>query len=230
MPYIPDSVFESGTWEKLSPNSRLVYVALCKFYNRKDKKAFPGVSRIMQVSGCSRRSVFRALNELKEKGLIVIKKKDSTSGFDSNMYILLDFLFFELNQTKIASARQALASDIQALLSATTDKPLVPDSHTNYIINHITNIDNSFNSKDAKMGPEGSQNGTLNKIEVIISNNNNMSDKPSFSEKDKEGIRAYARLYGVSRARTFWVDKGYNPESIQEILEGMEGPKFSFRG
>jgi DNA-binding transcriptional MocR family regulator len=150
MPYIPDSVFESKAWEKLSLNSRLVYVALCKFYNRKERKAFPGISRIMQVSGCSRRSVFRALNELKEKGLIVIKKRDSTGGFDSNMYILLDFLFFELNQTKEASARQALASDIQALLSATAGTPLVPDSHPNYIINHITNITNSFNSKEPK--------------------------------------------------------------------------------
>jgi len=67
MPYIPDSVFESKTWEKISPHSKLVYVALCKFYNRKERKAFPGISRIMQVSGCSRRSVFRALNELKTK-------------------------------------------------------------------------------------------------------------------------------------------------------------------
>src|SRR3989338_5838970 len=150
MPYIPDSVFESKTWEKISPHSKLVYVALCKFYNRKERKAFPGISRIMQVSGCSRRSVFRALNELKTKGLIVIKKKDSTSGFDSNIYILLDFLFFELHQTKEASARQALANDIQALLSAKADTPLVPDSHTNYIINHITNIANSFNSGEPK--------------------------------------------------------------------------------
>jgi len=146
MPYIPDSVFESKVWEKLSQNSRLVYLALCKFYNRKERKAFPGVSRIMQVSGCSRRSVFRALNELKEKGLIVINKRDSASGFGSNIYILLDFLFFELNQTKTASARQALASDLQALLSATGDTPLVPDSHPNYIINHITNIAHSFNN------------------------------------------------------------------------------------
>jgi hypothetical protein len=154
MPYIPDSVFEAGTWGKLSLNSRLVYVALCKFYNRKERKAFPGISRIMQVSGCSRRSVFRALNELKGKGLIVIKKRDSTSGFDSNIYVLLDFLFFELSQIKVASARQALASDIQALLSATGDSSLVPDSHPNYIINHITNIVHSFNSKDTKVNDE----------------------------------------------------------------------------
>lgn len=154
MPLRPDSVFESKAWEKLSPHSKLVYVALCKFYNRKERKAFPGISRIMQVSGCSRRSVFRALNELKVRGLIVIKKKNSTGGFDNNMYILLDFLFFELNQTKTASARQALASDIQALLSATGDTPLVPDSHPNYIINHITNISNSFNSKDSKVNDE----------------------------------------------------------------------------
>jgi|GEM_PF-2768019 len=152
MPYIPDSVFEAGTWEKLSLHGRLVYVALCKFYNRKERKAFPGISRLMQVSGCSRRSVFRALNELKEKGLIVIKKRGNNSGFDGNLYILLDFLFFELNQTKTASARQALASDIQALLSATGDMPLVPDSHPNYIINHITNISRSFNSKELEAG------------------------------------------------------------------------------
>jgi len=148
MPYIPDSVFESGTWEKLSSHSRLVYVALCKFYNRKERKAFPGVSRIMQVSGCSRRSVFRALNELKNKGLIVIRKSVNADRFDNNVYVLPDFLFFELSQAKTPSAGQALASDIQALLSATGYTPLVSDSHTNYIINHITNIANSFNSKE----------------------------------------------------------------------------------
>ncbi len=145
MPYIPDSVFESGTWEKLSPNSRLVYVALCKFYNRKDRVAFPGVKRIMQLSGCSRSSIFRALSELKEKGLIVIKKKDNSGGFDNNVYILPDFLFFELSQAKSPSARQTLASAIQTLLSVTGDTALVPDGHPNYIINHITNYTNSFN-------------------------------------------------------------------------------------
>ena len=123
-------------------------MALCKFYNRKERKAFPGVGLIMHVSGCSRRSVFRALNELKEKGLIVIRKKSNIDRFDNNIYILPDFLFFELSQVKTPSAGQALASAIQALLSATSDTPLMPDRHTNYIINHITNIANSFNSKE----------------------------------------------------------------------------------
>ena len=150
MPYIPDTVFESGTWVKLSLNSRLVYVALCKFYNRKERKAFPGVGRIMQISGCSRSSVFRGLSELKNKGLIVIKKKDNAGGFDNNVYILPDFLFFELSQAKTPSVRQTLASVIQTLLSATGDTPLVSDRYPNYIINHITNNVSSFNNSKSE--------------------------------------------------------------------------------
>ena len=45
-----------------------------------------------------------------------------------------------------------------------------------------------------------------------------MSDFSSFTEEDKEGIRAYAKLYGLPRERIFWVDKGYNSELIQQIL------------
>lgn len=150
MPYIPDSVFEGGTWEKLSLNSRLVYVALCKFYNRKDRKAFPGVSRIMHISGCSRSSVFRGINELKEKGLIIVKKKDNPAGFSHNVYILPDFLLFELNQAKSPSARQALASAIQTLLSVFGDTSLVSEGHSNYIINHITNNLGSFNNQKSE--------------------------------------------------------------------------------
>lgn len=150
MPYIPDSVFESNIWEKLSSNSKLVYVALCKFYNRKDRKAFPGVSRIMHISGCSRSSVFRGLNELKEKGLIIIKKKDNAGGFNHNIYILPDFLLFELNQAKSPSVRQTLASAIQALLGAAGGTSLVSDRHPNYIINNITNNISSFTNQKSE--------------------------------------------------------------------------------
>ena len=120
----------------------------------KKEKPSQGISRIMQVSGSSRRSVFRALNELKEKGLIVIKKRNNADRFDNNIYILPDFLLFELSQAKSPSARQTLASAIQALLSATGYTPLVSDRHPNYIINHITNISSSFNSKDSKVNNE----------------------------------------------------------------------------
>ena len=150
MPYIPDSVFESKAWEKLSSNSKLVYVTLCKFYNRKDREAFPGVSRIMHISGCSRSSVFRGLNELKEKGLIIIKKRNNANGFNHNLYILPDFLLFELSQTKSPSVRQTLASAIQALLSAVGDTSLGSDRHLNYIINHITNNIGSFSNQKSE--------------------------------------------------------------------------------
>ena len=125
-------------------------MALCKFYNRKDRKAFPGVSRIMHISGCSRSSVFRGINELKEKGLIIVKKKDNPAGFSHNVYILPDFLLFELNQAKSPSARQTLASAIQTLLSVFGDTSLVSEGHSNYIINHITNNLGSFNNQKSE--------------------------------------------------------------------------------
>lgn len=77
--------------------------------------------------------------------------------------------------------------------------------------------------KEANLVVKGSQFSSLNNKVLIKSENKNMPDIPSFfTEDEKEGIRAYAKSYGVDKTTDFLVHKGCDPESIQQILEGVE--------
>lgn len=83
--------------------------------------------------------------------------------------------------------------------------------------------------KEANLVVKASQNGSLNNKVLIKSENKNMSDIPSFfTEDEKEGIRAYAKSYGVDETSDFLVRKGCDPESIKQILEGIEEQKCCF--
>lgn len=155
MPYIPDSVFEGGAWETLTAVEAKVYVTLCQHYNRKERIAFPSMLRISKICGCSKRHVVRVIELLCQKGLIVRRKKDNPYGRSFNYYKLPDFLLYELQQLHKNPAKNAgdimsLAGDIMSLLGDIRGRRQVPTSHPNYIINHITNIVNSFNSKETK--------------------------------------------------------------------------------
>lgn len=155
MPYIPDSVFEGGAWETLTAVEAKVYVTLCQHYNRKERMAFPSMLRISKICGCSKRHVVRVIELLCQKGLIVKRKKDNPYGRSFNYYKLPDFLLYELQQLHKNPAKNAgdimsLAGDIMSLLGDIRGRRQVPTSHPNYIINHITNIVNSFNSKETK--------------------------------------------------------------------------------
>ena len=155
MPYIPDSVFEGGAWETLTAVEAKVYVTLCQHYNRKERIAFPSMLRISKICGCSKRHVVRVIELLCQKGLIVKRKKDNPYGRSFNYYKLPDFMLYELEQLQKNPAKNAgdimsLAGDIMSLLGDIRGKRQVPTSHPNYIINHITNIVNSFNSKESK--------------------------------------------------------------------------------
>lgn len=155
MPYIPDSVFKGGTWETLTAVEAKVYVTLCQHYNRKERIAFPSMLRISKICGCSKRHVVRVIELLAQKGLIVKRKKDNPYGRSFNYYKLPDFLLYELEQLQKNPAKNAgdimsLVGDIMALLGDIRGKQQVPTGHPNYIINHITNIVNSFNSKEPK--------------------------------------------------------------------------------
>lgn len=94
--------------------------------------------------------------------------------------------------------------------------------------------------KNAKMGPFGpdakganlalkganpvlkaSQNGTLNIKEVIKHEINNTPENFSFTEEQKKDIRAWARVNGVAKTSSFLVDKGFDPQVVKEMLEGV---------
>ena len=89
----------------------------------------------------------------------------------------------------------------------------------------------NLSPKGANLVVKGSQFGSLNnKVLIKIENKNMPEELPSvFTEEGKEGIRAFAKMFGVPRARIFWADKGYNPESIRQILEGLEEQKYCLK-
>ena len=89
----------------------------------------------------------------------------------------------------------------------------------------------NLSPKGANLVVKGSQFGSLNnKLLIKIENKNMPEELPSvFTEEGKEGIRAFAKMFGVPRARIFWADKGYNPESIKQILEGLEEQKYCLK-
>ena len=80
MPYVPDTIIESGAWESLNGTESKVYVILCHHYNRKDRISFPGMTRIAKMCQTSRTHVARTIKSLCEKGLIVKFKKESPYG------------------------------------------------------------------------------------------------------------------------------------------------------
>lgn len=47
---------------------------------------------------------------------------------------------------------------------------------------------------------------------------NNIPDPAFFTEDEKEGIRAFAKSYGVEQTIKILSDKGYNPEAVQRIF------------
>ena len=78
-----------------------------------------------------------------------------------------------------------------------------------------------MSAKDANLVVNGSQNGTLNNKVVIKNENKNIPDSSSFTEEEKEGIRAFAKSYGPDQVTKMLSDKGCNPESLKQILEGI---------
>ncbi len=176
MPYVPDTVIESGAWESLNGTESKVYVILCHHYNRKDRISFPGMTRIAKMCRTSRTHVARTIKSLCEKGMIVKFKKESPyGGKDFNYYLMPDFLLYEYEVLKKDPVKNAVEivevtntlmkamASINLILCSikkegkrTKKAPeIVSNPHPNYIMNHI-NIINSFNQTSKKKPKETS--------------------------------------------------------------------------
>ena len=77
-----------------------------------------------------------------------------------------------------------------------------------------------MSAEGANLVVKGSQNGTLYNKEVIKNDNKNMPDIPFFTEQDKEGIRTFAKSYGIDETSNFLARKGCDPILIKQIFEG----------
>jgi len=69
--------------DKIQASSLHVYLALC--FSRGELGVFPGVERLAMLCRCSRRTVFRALKELEDNGLV---KRSQRPG-RSTLYTLI---------------------------------------------------------------------------------------------------------------------------------------------
>lgn len=75
-------------------HEKMVYIALKKFNFSNCGKVFPGMKRIAQMCMISESTVRRALNQLKDKGLIdIIKRVNENQGQETNVYVLKDFKY-----------------------------------------------------------------------------------------------------------------------------------------
>ena len=96
---IPNSVFENAAWAGLSGSETKVYIALCKFYNFKERMAWPSLSTIAKAAGLNSKHVGRAVNSLCLTGLIFKVKNTSTNnGFDRNSYFLPDYISYQIEK------------------------------------------------------------------------------------------------------------------------------------
>ena len=70
----------------LSSNQKLVLIVLANYFNTELGIAFPSQQMIAKNSSLSRSSVVRALDELRSKGYITIKKPRRSGQFSHNVY------------------------------------------------------------------------------------------------------------------------------------------------
>ena len=82
------SDWDSDSFRGLTAAQRCVYVTLCMFVGRYTNKCFPKVSTMIQITGFSRATVFRALAELERVDLIERSKRFITPARRVNLYTL----------------------------------------------------------------------------------------------------------------------------------------------
>ena len=75
--------------------------------------------------------------------------------------------------------------------------------------------------KGVNLVSKGYQNETLYNKGFNKETNKNMPNIFSFTEEEKDGIRAFAKSYGVSRVSALLMDKGCDQESLEQMLEGV---------
>ena len=75
--------------------------------------------------------------------------------------------------------------------------------------------------KGVNLVSKGYQNETLYNKGFNKETNKNMPNIFSFTEEEKDGIRAFAKSYGASRLSALLVDKGCDQKSIEQMLGGV---------
>jgi len=77
----------------------------------------------------------------------------------------------------------------------------------------------NLSAEEANLAIKASQIGTLDNKTVIKAENKEEPNISSLSEEIKEGIRAYARSFGILKASSLLLGKGCDKSLIEKILE-----------
>ena len=64
----------------LNGNEKLLYITLCSYLSPSGDTCFPSIKRLTMQMSCSRRTIFRTLLELEEKGIIVRHEQFADNG------------------------------------------------------------------------------------------------------------------------------------------------------
>jgi hypothetical protein len=80
----------------------------------------------------------------------------------------------------------------------------------------------NLSAKEANLAIKASQIGTLDNKSVIKAENKEEPNISSLSEEVKEGMKSFAKLYGIDRTVKMFTDKGYSLEPIQQIFTSVE--------
>jgi hypothetical protein len=80
----------------------------------------------------------------------------------------------------------------------------------------------NLSAKEANLAIKASQIDTLDNKTVIKVENKEEPNISSLSEEVKEGMKSFAKLYGIDRTVKMFTDKGYSLEPIQQIFTGVE--------
>jgi len=80
----------------------------------------------------------------------------------------------------------------------------------------------NLSAKEANLAIKASQIDTLDNKTVIKVENKEEPNISSLSEEVKEGMKSFAKLYGIDRTVKMFTDKGYSLEPIQQIFTSVE--------
>ena len=179
-------LIRSGTWAKLSSNSKSLYPVIKAFINHENGSAFPSLDTLQEYSGLARASVVKALKELEAEGLLI---KTSGNRTTSNNYSVI-----EKFDVKDGEGRPTASVSFDYLPAYVTDAVAelknfmaqgltLPDGKTNFI--KIENLTLNINHAGS------TQNNTTNNIQNVITPEEAIQGmKDVLAHKDTSAARA----------------------------------------
>jgi len=230
--------FKDGNWawfnkeifedQRLRPIEKLTYLALTYFANNETQACFPSIQKLVEITGLSRRSIFKAIKRLEELGYIHIERHQG----GSSTYYLLD----PHQCTRCTSAQDAPVHEIHRCTtctgvvhhvhggSASGARGSAPGAPITIINNnnYLTKINNNKRSNFEKLNFEKLKDKNFLEEPLLnaptennVSSNNNCPLKTNFVMKNDPLSEGGATLCKIET----------NLEHVSNILNLLLAPK-----